>query len=221
MDWNGNLRVPFVSRPDSSFGVLYNYNYDQFPGLEMRQLMQTQHAVLPTMDKNNNINNYGNQDRKKRLTNDQLESLENSFQEEIKLDPDRKMKLAKDLGLQPRQIAVWFQNRRARWKAKQLERLYDALKQEFNAVSREKQQLQEEVLTLRAILKEELTKKQASTGYTEVSGNKTVESTSIPSSDKPRGTSIHHQIAECNYVLNMDDYNHMMPPYWTALPSCP
>lgn len=97
------------------------------------------------MDENNNINNYGNKDKKKRLTNDQLESLENSFQEEIKLDPDRKMKLAKDLGLQPRQIAVWFQNRRARWKTKQIERLYDVLKQEFNAVSREKQQLQEEV----------------------------------------------------------------------------
>ncbi|CAA2970461.1 homeobox-leucine zipper ATHB-51 [Olea europaea subsp. europaea] len=187
----------------------------------MRQMMQTQHGVLPTMDKNNNINNYGNKDKKKRLTNDQLESLENSFQEEIKLDPDRKMKLAKDLGLQPRQIAVWFQNRRARWKTKQIERLYDVLKQEFNAVSREKQQLQEEVLALRAILKEQLTKKQPSTSCTEVSGEETVESTAIPSSDKPQGTSIHHQIAECNYVLNMEDYNTMMPPYWAGFPSCP
>lgn len=91
--------------------------------------------------------NYGNmQEKKKRLTNDQLESLESCFQEEIKLDPDRKMKLAKELGLQPRQIAVWFQNRRARWKNKQLERLYDSLKQEFDVVSREKQKLQEEVI---------------------------------------------------------------------------
>lgn len=33
MDWNGNLRVPFVSRPaDNSFSFLYNYNYDHFPG---------------------------------------------------------------------------------------------------------------------------------------------------------------------------------------------
>lgn len=86
-----------------------------------------------------------NQEKKKRLTSDQLESLERSFQEEIKLDPDRKVKLSRDLGLQPRQIAVWFQNRRARWKAKQLQRLYDALKQDYDLVSREKQKLQDEV----------------------------------------------------------------------------
>lgn len=84
-------------------------------------------------------------EKKKRLTSDQLESLERSFHEEIKLDPDRKMKLSRDLGLQPRQIAVWFQNRRARWKAKQLELLYDSLKQDFDLVSREKQKLQDEV----------------------------------------------------------------------------
>ena len=85
------------------------------------------------------------QDKKKRLSTDQLDSLEKSFQEEIKLDPDRKMKLSRELGLQPRQIAVWFQNRRARWKAKQLERLYDSLKQELDVMSKEKQKLQDEV----------------------------------------------------------------------------
>jgi len=88
--------------------------------------------------------NCGN-DKKKRLTSDQLDSLESSFQKEIKLDPDRKMKLSKELGLQPRQIAVWFQNRRARWKNKQLEHLYDSLKQEFDVISKEKQKLEEEV----------------------------------------------------------------------------
>lgn len=108
----------------------------------------TQNAMLPVMmDKNINSMIYGGQDpKKKRLSTEQLESLENSFQDEIKLDPDRKMKLAKELGLQPRQIAVWFQNRRARWKGKQLERLYDALKQEYDAVSRDKHKLQQEVL---------------------------------------------------------------------------
>lgn len=86
--------------------------------------------------------------KKKRLSNEQLELLENCFQDEIKLDPERKIKLAKELGLQPRQIAVWFQNRRARWKGKQLERLYDALKQEYDAVSRDKLKLQQEASSI-------------------------------------------------------------------------
>ncbi|XP_042059040.1 putative homeobox-leucine zipper protein ATHB-51 [Salvia splendens] len=218
MDWNGNLRVPFVSRPaaDNSFSFLYNYNYDHFPGMEMKQAS----ALLPAiMDKSSSSNmNYGmgHDPKKKRLSTEQLESLENSFQEEIKLDPDRKMKLAKELGLQPRQIAVWFQNRRARWKGKQLERLYDALKQEFDAVSRDKHKLQQEVLALRAILKEQVAKKQASAGCTEVSGEETVESTS---SGKGRGEG-NNQMGECNYVLNVEDYSPMiMTPYnWDALP---
>lgn len=58
--------------------------------------------------------------------------LEKSFETENKLEPDRKTQLAKKLGLQPRQVAVWFQNRRARWKTKQLERDYDLLKSTYD-----------------------------------------------------------------------------------------
>lgn len=78
---------------------------------------------------------------------------------------------------------------------------------------------------MRAILKDQVAKKPVSTGYTDVSGEETVESTSIPSSDKGRGgeSSNIHQMGECNYVLNVDDYSPMMmTPYnWGALPSCP
>ncbi|KAK4396446.1 hypothetical protein Sango_1481200 [Sesamum angolense] len=86
------------------------------------------------------------------------------------------------------------------------------------------------VLALRAILKDQVAKKQVSTGYTEViSGEETVESTSIPSSDNtpgPQDNNVpHHQIAECNYVFNVEDYNQVMmtpTPYnWPPLPSCP
>uniref|UniRef100_A0AB38ZLN5 Homeobox-leucine zipper protein n=1 Tax=Hygrophila difformis TaxID=1279181 RepID=A0AB38ZLN5_9LAMI len=193
--------------------------------------MQTaHHSMLPASltDKitGGGANIYGQDPKKKKLSTEQLELLENSFQEEIKLDPDRKMKLAKELGLQPRQIAVWFQNRRARWKGKQLERLYDALKQEYDAVSREKQKLQQEVIALRALLKDQVTKKQVSNGCTEVSGEETVESTSIPSLDRTTDGGVNNQIGECsNFVLNVDDFNPavMMTPYnWgSAMPSCP
>ncbi|GMY25079.1 putative homeobox-leucine zipper protein ATHB-51 [Fagus crenata] len=218
MDWNGSLR-PFVSRPESSLSFLYNYNYDPYPGMEVKHpaMVDSAHGMVPAMDKNN----YGScQEKKKRLTTDQLDSLEQNFQEEIKLDPDRKMKLSKELGLQPRQIAVWFQNRRARWKTKQLEHLYDVLKQEYDVVYREKQKLQEEVMKLKAIL---VARKQVSTGYTEISGEETVESTSVAinGSNKPRGTSHHHQIADCNYLFNVEEYNPVSPAYWAGLPSYP
>jgi homeobox-leucine zipper protein len=73
-------------------------------------------------------------EKKRRLTSEQVHLLEKSFEEENKLEPERKTQLAKKLGLQPRQVAVWFQNRRARWKTKQLERDYDVLKSSYDSL---------------------------------------------------------------------------------------
>ncbi|XP_072979697.1 homeobox-leucine zipper protein HOX16-like [Typha angustifolia] len=71
-------------------------------------------------------------EKKRRLTPEQVHQLEVSFEAENKLEPERKSELAKKLGLQPRQVAVWFQNRRARWKTKQLENDYDRLKSSYD-----------------------------------------------------------------------------------------
>ncbi|XP_076893259.1 uncharacterized protein LOC143545222 [Bidens hawaiensis] len=71
-------------------------------------------------------------DKKRRLTGDQVRFLEKSFESDNKLEPERKLQLAKELGLQPRQVAIWFQNRRARWKNKQLEKDYDDLQESYN-----------------------------------------------------------------------------------------
>lgn len=70
--------------------------------------------------------------KKRRLTVDQVQFLEKNFEVENKLEPERKAQLAKELGLQPRQVAIWFQNRRARFKNKQLEKEYDSLKVSFD-----------------------------------------------------------------------------------------
>lgn len=81
-------------------------------------------------------------EKKKRLNVEQVKTLEKNFELGNKLEPERKMQLAKALGLQPRQIAIWFQNRRARWKTKQLEKDYDHLKRQFEAVKADNEALQ-------------------------------------------------------------------------------
>ncbi|KAH1075865.1 hypothetical protein GYH30_051665 [Glycine max] len=94
-------------------------------------------------------------EKKHRLSSEQVHLLEKSFEEENKLEPERKTQLAKKLGLQPRQVAVWFQNRRARWKTKQLERDYDVLKSSYDtllssydSIMKENEKLKSEVVSL-------------------------------------------------------------------------
>ncbi|CAN8313164.1 unnamed protein product [Cochlearia groenlandica] len=81
-------------------------------------------------------------EKKRRLNIEQLKTLEKSFEIGNKLESDRKLELARALGLQPRQIAIWFQNRRARSKTKQLERDYDALKKQFECLKDDNKSLQ-------------------------------------------------------------------------------
>ncbi|EHA8589174.1 homeobox-leucine zipper protein HOX20 [Cocos nucifera] len=104
----------------------------------------------------------GGGEKKRRLSVDQVRALEKNFELENKLEPERKVRLAQELGLQPRQVAVWFQNRRARWKTKQLERdyaslkaSYDTLRVDFDALHRDKEALLAEIKTLKEKLGEE------------------------------------------------------------------
>ncbi|GLU16142.1 hypothetical protein SLE2022_325910 [Rubroshorea leprosula] len=101
-------------------------------------------------------------EKKRRLTPNQINALEKNFELENKLAPERKVKLAAELDLQPRQVAIWFQNRRARWRTKQLERdynllkaSYDALQLDFSNLEREKETLTAQLMELRAKLKAE------------------------------------------------------------------
>ncbi|XP_057777098.1 homeobox-leucine zipper protein HAT5-like [Salvia miltiorrhiza] len=74
-------------------------------------------------------------EKKRRLSHDQVQFLEKSFEVENKLEPERKIQLAKEVGLQPRQVAIWFQNRRARYKTKVLEKEYAALKASYDKLT--------------------------------------------------------------------------------------
>ncbi|KAJ8440604.1 hypothetical protein Cgig2_031021 [Carnegiea gigantea] len=72
---------------------------------------------------------------KRRFSDEQVRSLESIFENETKLEPKKKVQLARELGLQPRQVAIWFQNKRARYKSKQLEHDYTILRANYNALA--------------------------------------------------------------------------------------
>ncbi|KAK8952021.1 Homeobox-leucine zipper protein HOX22 [Platanthera zijinensis] len=73
-------------------------------------------------------------EKKRRFSETQVKSMEVMFETQAKLEPRKKQQLAKELGLQPRQVAIWFQNKRARWKSKELERAYAALTADYDAL---------------------------------------------------------------------------------------
>ncbi|KAM6557257.1 hypothetical protein CsatB_004276 [Cannabis sativa] len=94
----------------------------------------------------------GETSRKKlRLSKDQSAILEESFKEHNTLNPKQKGALAKQLGLRPRQVEVWFQNRRARTKLKQTEVDCEFLKRCCENLTEENRRLQKEVQELRAL----------------------------------------------------------------------
>ncbi|XP_062230216.1 homeobox-leucine zipper protein HOX28-like [Phragmites australis] len=89
--------------------------------------------------------------KKLRLSKDQAAVLEECFKTHHTLPPKQKVALAKSLGLRPRQVEVWFQNRRARTKLKQTEMDCEYLKRWCEQLAEENRRLGKEVAELRAL----------------------------------------------------------------------
>lgn len=158
----------------------------------------------------------GGGEKKRRLSVDQVRALEKNFEVENKLEPERKVRLAQELGLQPRQVAVWFQNRRARWKTKQLERdyntlksSYDALRIDYDALHRDKESLLTEIKMLKEKLAEE-----ESLSFTSVKEEPMASESENKASEEPPapvykdGSSDSDSSAVLNDVLNDENSPH-------------
>ncbi|KAJ4869936.1 Homeobox-leucine zipper protein ATHB-7 [Raphanus sativus] len=85
-----------------------------------------------------------NENNQRRFSDEQIKSLEMRFKSETRLEPRKMVQLARELGLQPRQVAIWFQNKRARWKTKQLETEFNILRQNYNDLASQFESLKKE-----------------------------------------------------------------------------
>ncbi|KAJ8550036.1 hypothetical protein K7X08_033743 [Anisodus acutangulus] len=94
---------------------------------------------------------YDNARKKLRLTKVQSALLEESFKQQSTLNPKQKQHLARKLNVRPRQVEVWFQNRRARTKLKQTEVDCEFLKRCCETLTDENRKLYKELQELKAL----------------------------------------------------------------------
>ncbi|ESQ39984.1 hypothetical protein EUTSA_v10001113mg [Eutrema salsugineum] len=108
---------------------------------------------LPSSEEDEEFSHGGSAPPRKklRLTREQSRLLEDSFRQNHTLNPKQKEALAKHLMLRPRQIEVWFQNRRARSKLKQTEMECEYLKRWFGSLTEQNHRLHREVEELRTM----------------------------------------------------------------------
>ncbi|KAM0823207.1 hypothetical protein ACQ4PT_071029 [Festuca glaucescens] len=92
----------------------------------------------------------GSARKKLQLTTDQAAVMEKSFRAHNVLSHGEKHDLARELGLKPRQVEVWFQNRRARTKLKQTELDCELLRRWCERLSDENKRLRRELAELRS-----------------------------------------------------------------------
>ncbi|KAK9039675.1 hypothetical protein V6N11_014869 [Hibiscus sabdariffa] len=127
-----------------------------YPGL-YTQIEAQQEESKPGRRRKKNKGGENSQCReakKRKLTQKQVELLELNFGNEHKLESERKDRIASEVGLDPRQVAVWFQNRRARWKNKKMEEEYNKLKSLHETALLDKCRLESEVVKLKEQLVE-------------------------------------------------------------------
>ncbi|XP_002515621.3 homeobox-leucine zipper protein ATHB-12 [Ricinus communis] len=165
---------------------------------------------------------------KRRFSDEQVRLLESIFESETKLEPRKKLLLAGELGLQPRQIAIWFQNRRARWKSKQIEQeyrklraSYDKLASCFDSLKNERQSLIIQLQKLNELLGQPCDENRTCKGVDDcttaiTADNRNVNSDSeaqqglnnrvFISSEENQSREILHSVDEEHEHLNSDEY---------------
>ncbi|KAL4366334.1 hypothetical protein GQ457_05G014000 [Hibiscus cannabinus] len=136
-------------RQGSSLSAVYSFSSGK---------VKREREVSSEVEKNNNSSRISDEDeegvngrKKLRLSKKQSALLEESFKQHTTLTPKQKQALARQLNLKPRQVEVWFQNRRARTKLKQTEVDCELLKKCCETLRDENRRLQKEIQELKAL----------------------------------------------------------------------
>ncbi|XVF15370.1 hypothetical protein REPUB_Repub09cG0146400 [Reevesia pubescens] len=156
-------------------GFLHHHHHDQEPVAGDLYLQASSHSAVSSFSsgrvkrerdlsseevevEKNNSSRVSDEDedgvnarKKLRLTKEQSALLEESFKQHSTLNPKQKQALARQLNLRPRQVEVWFQNRRARTKLKQTEVDCEFLKKCCETLTDENRRLQKELQELKAL----------------------------------------------------------------------
>ncbi|KAK2981312.1 hypothetical protein RJ640_007013, partial [Escallonia rubra] len=131
-------------------GVMRDLDINQVPSGGAEEALEW--TTTTSLEEDDDQSPNGGPPRKKlRLTKEQSRLLEESFKHQHTLNPKQKEALAMQLKLKPRQVEVWFQNRRARSKLKQTEMECEYLKRWFGSLTEQNKRLQKEVEELRAM----------------------------------------------------------------------
>ncbi|KAL7593198.1 hypothetical protein Lser_V15G32741 [Lactuca serriola] len=136
-----SLRLDFYSSSRTA-NVLRNKSFEL-----INDVVEMQRGASRASDEDHN----GIYRKKLRLTKQQSAYLEESFKDQSILNHRQKLELARQLNLNPRQVEVWFQNRRARTKLKQTEMDYEYLKNCCETLTGENRRLHKEIQELRAL----------------------------------------------------------------------
>ncbi|KAE8694289.1 Homeobox-leucine zipper protein HOX6 [Hibiscus syriacus] len=117
---------------------------EDFPPPDEALSKQCQEHQTKRKRKNHSSSSKMTMKNKKRFTDEQIRLLESIFESETRLEPRKKLQVARELGLQPRQVAIWFQNRRARLKSKQIEKDYIKLRDKYDNMASRFESLKDE-----------------------------------------------------------------------------
>ncbi|XP_021288580.1 homeobox-leucine zipper protein ATHB-52 [Herrania umbratica] len=151
---------------------------------------------------------YAPKHNKKRLNQEQVRELEKSFAANKKLEPELKLHLANQLGVPPRQVAIWYQNKRARWKTQNLELDYNTLQVKLENALSEKRMLEKDVKHLQEELRKAQEMMFSMNNYQKDPRHHPppfVSCTSAGSSEEGGSSSFHEDNVHDHEVLQIDE----------------